>query len=383
MSDLKNLLINVGYDDLSHLNLHDYNIEPEWFVTGRTNITSLLGNTLGNFHENTIDFFIKNNLNFIYPILLFDGKLFENHKTIDLDKNLILSVKNKKCKIVFLYLLEGYFNTSNIEWINRLCQKYNFLNDDVVVITSNLIQFSNNNFTIINYNHFGNHISFLPVSKLDSIKVLWYQNDYHKFLNNTFEFHFLCFNGIPRENRLLMFNELTTNSKLKNKSITTLRRIDKNYYYDVPIWENQKIGGDAMLNIDAHLKCFLNIVTETSYDSDRIFISEKTYKPIYLCQPFIVFGNPYTLKKLHELGYKTFDRWWDESYDSETDLKRRFDKIVSILEMISELSLDELTDLKNEMQDILIHNYLNFFKNTDLENLFKFLQCDFSKKKLF
>ncbi len=382
MSDLKNLLINVGYDDLSHLNLYNYNIEPDWIVNGKTSISNLLDNTLGNFKESSINFFIKNNLNFIYPIILFDNKLFDNHKTIELDENLVIAVKLKKCKIVFAYLLEGYFNNMEVDWVNNLCQKYNFSKDAVIVITSNLIQFSNNNFTIINYNYFGNHINFLSVSKLDFIKVASYQNKYHQFLNNTFEFYFLCFNGIPRENRLLIFNELSTNPKFKNKSITTLRGVDKNYYYDVPNWYNQKIGGGARLNVDAHLKCFLNIVTETMYDSDTIFISEKTYKPIYLCQPFIVFGNPYTLKKLHELGYKTFDRWWDESYDNETDLKKRFDKILFILEKISDLSLDQLKDLKNEMQDVIIHNYLHFFKSNDIENLFKFLQCDSTKSKL-
>ena len=382
MSDLKNLLINVGYDDLSHLNLYNYNIEPDWIINGKTNIANLLDNTLGNFKESSIHFFIKNNLNFIYPILLFDNKLFDNHKTIDLDENLITSIKLKKCKIVFTYLLEGYFNNVCVNWINDLCQKYNFSKDDVIVITSNLIQFSNNNFTIINYNYFGNHINFLSVSKLDSIKVKLYQTEYDKFLNTNFEFHFLCFNGIPRENRLLIFNELTTNSKFKNKSITTLRGIDKNYYYDVPSWDNQKIGGGARLNVDAHLKSFLNIVTETLYDTDSLFISEKTYKPIYLCQPFIVFGNPFTLNKLHELGYKTFSKWWDESYDSELDLNQRFDKIVKVMETISELNLDELNELKNEMQDVIVHNYLNFFKNNEIGDLFKLLQCDFNKKTL-
>lgn len=382
MSDLKNLLINVGYDDVSHLNLYNYNIEPDWIINGKTNIVNLLDNTLGNFKKNSIHFFIKNNLNFIYPIILFDNKLFDNHKTIDLDENLITSIKLKKCKIVFTYLLEGYFNTLCVNWINDLCEKYNFSKDDVIVITSNLIQFSNNNFTIINYNYFGNHINFLSVSKLDSIKVKLYQTEYEKFLNTNFEFHFLCFNGIPRENRLLMFNELTTNSKFKNKSITTLRGVDKNYYYDVPSWDNQKIGGGARLNVYAHLKSFLNIVTETLYDSDSIFISEKTYKPIYLCQPFIVFGNPFTLNKLHELGYKTFDKWWDESYDSELDLKIRFNKIVKVMETISELNLDELKELKNEMRDVVVHNYLNFFKVNELKDLFKLLQCDFNKKTL-
>jgi hypothetical protein len=382
MSDIKNILINVGYDNINLPNLYNYNIEPEWNIQSKTNITTLLDNTLGNFKQNTIDNFIKTNSNFIYPIVLFDNKLFDNYTTIDLDDRILNSIKLKKCKIVFAYLLEGYFNTSHIKWIDNLCQKYQFSKEDVIVITSNLFQFSNNKFTIINYDYFGNHINFLSVSKLDSIKVKSVENDYQKFINNNFVFHFLCFNGIPRENRLLMFNELTTNEKFKNKSITTLRGVDKNYYYDVPTWDNQKIGGGARLNIDAHLKSFLNIVTETLYDNDSLFISEKTYKPIYLCQPFIVFGNPFTLNKLHELGYKTFDRWWDENYDSELDLKKRFDKIVKVIEQISELNVEELMKLKNEMREVLIHNYLNFFKTDGMEELFKTLQCDFNKKTL-
>ena len=382
MSDIKNILINVGYDNINLPNLYNYNIEPEWNIQSKTNITTLLDNTLGNFKQNTIDNFIKTNSNFIYPIVLFDNKLFDNYTTIDLDDRILKSIKLKKCKIVFAYLLEGYFNTSHIEWINNLCQKYEFSKEDVIVITSNLFQFSNNKFTIINYDYFGNHINFLSVSKLDSIKVKSVENDYQKFINNNFVFHFLCFNGIPRENRLLMFNELTTNEKFKNKSITTLRGVDKNYYYDVPSWDNQKIGGGARLNIEAHLKCFLNIVTETLYDNESLFISEKTYKPIYLCQPFIVFGNPFTLNKLHQLGYKTFDKWWDESYDSELDLKQRFDKIVKVIEQISELNVEELMKLKTEMREVLIHNYLNFFRINQMEELFKTLQCDLNKKTL-
>lgn len=382
MNELKKILINVGYDNLNKPNLHNYIVEPDWNLKSKTNITTLLDNTLGNFRENTINFFVENNSKFIYPVVLFDNYLFDNNDTVDLDSEVVLSVQLRKCRIVFVYLLEGYFNTFCVNWINSLCQKYNFLKDDVIVITSNLIQFSNNNFTIINYNYFGNHINFLPVSKLDSIKINQLRTEYDKFLFNNFEYHFLCFNGIPRENRLMMFNELTTNSKMINKSITTLRGVDKNYWYDVPSWDNQKIGGGARLNIDAHSKSFLNIVTETMYDSETIFISEKTYKPIYLCQPFIIFGNPFTLKKLRELGYKTFNDWWDESYDSETDLKKRFDKIVKITERLSDFSLTELSSLKNEMRDIVVNNYLNFFNSNDIKNLFLRLQCGDSEKKL-
>jgi len=371
---MQDILINVGYDDISQPNLYDYNIEPDWNLISKTNITTLLGNQLGNFKSNSVKYYIDNNINFIYPIILFDEKLFQNYDTIDLNNDLVNSIQNKKCKIVFVYILEGYFN--NIEWINNLCQKYKFDKNDVILITSNLIEFNNYNFRLIQYNYFGNHIQFLSISKLDKIALNYYKNNYNKFLNNYNKLHFLCFNGIPRLNRILIFEELNSNKKLKNKSIVTLRGIDKNYYYDVPNWENQKIGGGARLNIQSHLDCFVNIVTETLFDVDSIFISEKIYKPIYMCQPFIIFGNPHSIKKLKELGYKTFDRWWDESYDNEIDINKRFDKIVDILEQISEWDMDKCYEIKKEMEDILIHNYKNMFKTNEIYDLFNVLKTD-------
>jgi hypothetical protein len=376
---MQNILINIGYDSLAKPNLYNYNIEPDWNKSAKTNIVSLLGNELGNFKSNSIKYYVNNDINFIYPIILFDNKLFENYTTIELNKEVINAVQNKKCRIVFVYVLEGYFD--NIDWINNLCQKYSFEKNDVILITSNLIEFNNYNFTLIQYNYFGNHINFLPMSKLDKINLKNYENNYNKFLNNINVLHFLCFNGIPRFNRILMFDELNQNQKLIGKSITTLRSNEKNYYYDIPNWDSRKFGAGASLNIQAHLDCFLNIITETLFDNDSIFLSEKTYKPIYLCQPFIIFGNPHSLKKLKQLGYKTFDKWWDESYDNEIDINKRFDKIVNILEEISEWDMDKCFEIKKEMQDVLIHNYKHMFKTDDILNLFNILKTDINNQK--
>ena len=375
---MENILINVGYDNISKPNLYEYNIEPDWNVVSKTNIDTLLGNQLGNFKSNSVKYYIDNNIDFIYPIILFDNKLFDNYKTIDLSTEFIECIKNKKCRIVFVYVLEGYSN--NIEWINNLCQKYSFDKDDVILITSNLVDFNNYNFTLIQYNYFGNHINFLPMSKLDKINLKNHQNNYNKFLNNKNKLHFLCFNHVPKFNRILMFNELNQNKKLIGKSITSLRSNEKNYYYDISQWENKLTNPGAKINIQSHLDCFVNIITETLFDINSIFISEKTYKTIYMCQPFIIFGNPYTLKKLKELGYETFDKWWDESYDEELDINDRFKKIVNILEQISEWDMDKCFQIKKEMQEILIHNYKHMFKTDEMYNLFNILKTGIKPK---
>jgi hypothetical protein len=373
---LNDILINVGLDDILKPNLYNYNIEPEWNNTAKTDITKLLGNSSGNFKINTINYFIDNNLNFIYPITIFDDKLFLNYDTIEFNIDLLKMVKNKKCRIVFVYILEGYSKDIVINFLNNLRQKHNFDYEDILLITSNLIQLNNHNFNIFQYNYFGNHFQFLEFSKLDQLKVKIFNNSYNKFLNHPNKLHFLCFNGLPKLNRILMFNELNNNEKLKGKSITTLRAENENYYYDIKNWYNQKLGSGAHLNIEAHMNCFLNIVTETLFNNESIFLTEKTYKPIYMCQPFIIFGNPHSLKKLKELGYKTFNKWWDESYDNEMDVNVRFQKIVIILEKITEWDMDKCFEIKKEMEETLIHNYKKMFDTTEITNLLVELKCE-------
>ena len=107
----------------------------------------------------------------------------------------------------------------------------------------------------------------------------------------------------------------------------------------------------------SHLSAFVNVITETLTMKDVVFITEKTYKSIYVCQPFIIVGNTYSLKKLKELGFKTFSNWWDESYDDEIDFEKRMEKITKVLEDIASWDFDKCSDIRKEMRDVLIHNY--------------------------
>ena len=87
-----------------------------------------------------------------------------------------------------------------------------------------------------------------------------------------------------------------------------------------------------------------------------MFLNEKTFKPIACMQPFIINGMPGSLKHLHELGFKTFSDWWDESYDNETDFKKRSDKVIKVVNELCNLSHKSLLNLIIDMQDVLEHN---------------------------
>lgn len=111
-----------------------------------------------------------------------------------------------------------------------------------------------------------------------------------------------------------------------------------------------------------YMNTWVSLVTEASYfeSEDSIFISEKMFKPMLCMQPFIVVGSKNTLSKLRELGYKTFESFIDESYDTLDD-EERFEKIIEALKKIDKIE-DKIQWYK-DMFPILKHNY-NLLRNS-------------------
>jgi hypothetical protein len=121
------------------------------------------------------------------------------------------------------------------------------------------------------------------------------------------------------------------------------------------------------LNETLHLNTFVNVFTETLFEEDTIFLSEKIFKPIYCLQPFIVFGNPGTLEELQKLGFRTFGEFWDESYDQEISFTKRLEKIIEIMKDLANKTHGELLQMTREMSDILEHNYTHMIQASRTE----------------
>ena len=104
-------------------------------------------------------------------------------------------------------------------------------------------------------------------------------------------------------------------------------------------------------------EAFIDVCIESRYGQPTGNISEKVLQAIQFKTPFILVAPPYTLKYMHELGYKSFGDFWDEGYDLEEDHLVRTEKIVEIMDYISGLSLDECHALYLKMWPILQYNY--------------------------
>lgn len=111
---------------------------------------------------------------------------------------------------------------------------------------------------------------------------------------------------------------------------------------------------------------YFSIVTETRVDSEYLFVSEKTYKPLAFYHPFILVAQPQILQHLRNNGFETYDNLFDESYDIDSDFNSRFEKIISNIRNFREIPYDKVT------QDKLQHNHDLFFnKDKILERLSK------------
>lgn len=120
--------------------------------------------------------------------------------------------------------------------------------------------------------------------------------------------------------------------------------------------ENASDDITLYMNLNDYERTFISVVTETLYEEGTLFNSEKIWKPIITGHPFIILGNRYHLKWLKDQGFKTFDKWIDESYDNELRMEDRSNKIISELKRLSELPVDTLKLIREEMKPICIYN---------------------------
>lgn len=114
-------------------------------------------------------------------------------------------------------------------------------------------------------------------------------------------------------------------------------------------------------NLETLSQGLFHIVTETIFYENKLHLTEKIFKPIVARRPFILLCAPHNLNYLKKYGFKTFEQWIDESYDSEPDHNRRIEMVVTEIEKLARLSDNELNKMYLEMQEVLNYNFNWFY----------------------
>lgn len=139
-----------------------------------------------------------------------------------------------------------------------------------------------------------------------------------------------------------------------------------------------------MINDDLHLQSYFSVVSETlqnNYNNTSMFFSEKTFKPILLGMPFLIYGQQGCNKFLKRLGYRLYDDLFDYSFDQISDDYERADalhtEVVRVCKMLDKMNVDERLVWAFKCENILRHNAKNLLRS---QNINKLTQLDIFDK---
>jgi hypothetical protein len=209
-----------------------------------------------------------------------------------------------------------------------------------------------------------------------SIPMLFFDWQLHDFLDDRSETNqlqnensykkiktkaYMCLNGKDKHTRRYLLDKLPIDKG--HVSYVCYDGIDPHVTgkTTVPIILDQEQHSikrnDRWMNPEIYHDAYINVVTEAFPDKEiDCFITEKTFKPMLHLQPFMVQGNRYTLKRLSEAGYQTFNDLWDESYDELETWQERTDAMLEQLHTWCALSPENQYEKCQSVWQKLLHN---------------------------
>lgn len=215
--------------------------------------------------------------------------------------------------------------------------------------------------------------------KNDNIdEILSHDNIENYLSNKNFKRNFLSLNGRPKEHReaLVQFiidNNLTEKfyysfgTSVGNQTHPLYKRLDSKF--------KDNIRGVGLILSGYELNSFCYICTENAIswqnttddiELDKLIkpkqnlfthLTEKITRGLGTLMPFMILGHPHTLKTLKSYGFKTFDKWWDESYDEEMYWVDSLEVIKKNIIEVSKWDLNYCRKIYSEMMPTLKHNF--------------------------
>jgi len=128
----------------------------------------------------------------------------------------------------------------------------------------------------------------------------------------------------------------------------------------------------------------LSVVSETHHEdwlNTSLFYSEKTFKPMIYNHPILIFGQPNINTYLTNIGFNTYDKYFDLSFDNIknplTRLKTQITQLEKICDLLDSYNVEQKIEWVLQDKDTLLHNKeqlnLQTFNITQLEKFIEYL----------
>jgi len=341
-----------------------------------------------------------------------------------LPRYVLRALKEGTCKLVMDDSLEGRNINNFLNILYKKLEAISFAREHIYYITNNLYAEKQHDLWKSNNQHITSHINVISymynVVDVQRLKnKVTHQNDGARlpaFLNIEKEIDykkknlpniktFLKVNrtGRPERNLFMLFvNKFNLYSKFKisfpsyNKD--TFDGYVKDTYPDLLSEQNVKelkqklpididqtdsdnhgppgvgegnFNADLPFQIKHYRDTFFSVVFCAFPFDDACHLHSSTFNPIYCGHPVIQFGPKGHLKELRKRGFKTFSKWWDESYDNIDNGWKRFQAVLDIVKNLSTKTNEELLEMYIEMKNVLQHNsdlILNYDISNELTN---------------
>lgn len=313
-----------------------------------------------------------------------------------LNKKLLRDLQSGMAMILFDQSLEGYQTEWLWEYFHTECANYQINPAALIYTSGNTIlaeQYSKwatetntvDRINVIPYSHFESDMFQLAKetdSNLTMDQQISYKQNNHitpynclqkRLRNHRIWFYLKLFENNLLQHGLVSMNKFRVESAWMQGQCISLDRLTSSLselplmIYNTP----NNIHDDSYyirrIQSNVCLDSWVSVVSEASFaDSDgTVFLSEKIFKPIVCMHPFIIVGNRGSLKKLKEMGYKTFEGFIDESYDDLPTFERLEAVIVAIKKIIA---IEDKMAWYKSMSHILEHNNTVMTKNAKAIN---------------
>lgn len=324
---------------------------------------------------NTYDCFRQFNLSIKPQYFLVETNYCDHHDTsgVDLfsyvDTYCIELLQKSQAKFIFDSTSEGSngLEPNFVQLLERSATKHHIPHKNIFYLTMDTAE--SNTATNINVYYFNSII--YAVSKQSN-------ND----LTHSVPTHFFsCLNRKPRFWRSKLQYELLQ-SQFADKIIYSHPKVSSIKDFISRPYNNSEVkDNDSMVRFysniseqfynDINVPCALldDVYSQIAFDVSMLsvqdrpeeIVDEKIFKPMLMKKPVIVWGVPgINQLGLKRLGFKTYEDWFDLSFDSETDTNTRLQlikaEILRVCAQLATMNHTQLTSWINKNQQVLDHN---------------------------
>ena len=231
-----------------------------------------------------------------------------------------------------------------------------------------------------------NEFYFATATDLNKLRAMSTTSGVFSKINKPFKFLFL--NGARRDHRVELWKNLENRGTLSHSLSSWLTGNESSAGCNIPIkllpaeYESPYIDTEItgkykddwpryrQLKKDLwrshwgfghvvpaqYIDTYFTVVSETNINGSP-FLTEKVYKPILAGHPFIVASAPGYYDRLHELGFETFSKYINESFDQEENAAKRLAMIADQIKILCSTDLDKF--LLN-VKEICLYNQKHY-----------------------